>query len=270
MMTNIAFIGGGNMTRCIFDNMIATNLDLKIEISSPHLEKLTHFKEHNATISTDNIATAKKADVIFLGVKPQILTSVLEELANSGIDFTKKLVVSMAAGFKLASIARILKSDRIIRIMPNTPCKIGLGVNGVYASSSVQKQDIKLVLDLLEPMGMNIELDSEELLNSIGVIAGSAPAFLFRYLEAMIENGIRLGFEPQMARKLAQQVILGSVKLAQNSPQTSVASLREAVTSKGGTTFEGLKVMSECDFDGMMQKTVDASLRRTKEFEAMF
>ncbi len=269
-MTNITFIGGGNMTRCIFDNMIATNLDLNIEVSSPHLEKLLYFKEHNAVISTDNIAAAKNADVIFLGVKPQVLTSVLEQLSSSNIDFKQKLIVSMAAGFKVSSIAKLLKTDRIIRIMPNTPCKIGLGVNAVYASGNVQLKDVELVFNLLEHMGMNIRVDSEDLLNSIGVVAGSAPAFLFRYLEAMIENGIRLGLEPKVARDVAQQVILGSVKLASSSPDVTVASLREAVTSKGGTTFEGLKVMTECDFDGMMQKTVDASLKRTKEFEAMF
>ena len=93
----ISFIGGGNMSTCIFDGIAKSYSTAKITVSGPHIEKLQHFKDAGAFITTSNIEATKKADVIFLGVKPQILTSVLEELSNAGIDFTNKLVISMAA-----------------------------------------------------------------------------------------------------------------------------------------------------------------------------
>ena len=115
----IAFIGGGNMSSCIYDSIIK-NYDAKnVTVSGPHLEKLEKFKAHGSLITTDNVKTVEDAQVIFLGVKPQILTSVLEEIKNSKISLDGKLFISMAAGYKLSSIYAKLETHNLIRIMPN-------------------------------------------------------------------------------------------------------------------------------------------------------
>lgn len=271
MLLKIAFIGGGNMSTCIFDSILnVTDLKKEIIVSSPHISKLSHFQEHGAIITDNNLEAIYQADIIFLGVKPQILGSVLQSIKDSKLSISNKLFISMAAGFKCQSIFTYLNTHRIVRIMPNTPAKVGLGVNGVYFDGDVDDKNKNIVLHLLSKMGMNIVVDNEELINSICVVAGSAPAFLFRFMEAMIANGIRLGLSEKDARLLTEQVILGTGVLAKNSHDQKISQLREAVTSKGGTTFEGLKVMTEYKFEEMMNKVADASLNRAHDFEKMF
>ncbi|MBO6257737.1 MAG: YggS family pyridoxal phosphate-dependent enzyme [Succinivibrio sp.] len=267
--TKIAFIGGGNMSSCIFKSVVRSLPADKVTVSGPHLEKLTHFKDDGARITTDNLEAIKDADVIFLGVKPQILTAVLDEFALSQIDFSGKLVISMAAGYRLSSIASRIKSERIVRIMPNTPAKIGLGVTAVVYGNKVSSEDKMLTKTLLSQMGTCIE-GNEDNLNTIGAICGCGPAFVYRFMEALIGEAVRHGISATDARKMVEQTVLGSVSLVINSPNESIASLRDAVTSKGGTTYAGLCKMTEGHFEDVMQNTINASLDRTLEFERMF
>ncbi len=257
------------MASCIFKSVLASVKPAAITVSGPHPDKLQHFKDDGAEITADNVAAANKGDVIFLGVKPQVLTSVLEELKQGGIDFAGRLVISMAAGFKLSSIERILGTGRLVRIMPNTPAKIGLGVIAVSYGKGVTAEDKALTGRLLAGMGHCIE-GSEEQLNTIGAVCGCGPAFVFRFMEALVAESVRHGISEADARAMVEDLVSGSVSLVKQSPDSSLASLREAVTSKGGTTYAGLCAMTEGRFEEMMQKTVQASLDRTYEFERMF
>ena len=223
-----------------------------------------------ASITTDNVKAATEADVIFLGVKPQMLTSVLEELATAKVDLTDKLVISMAAGFRLTSLNRLTRSERLVRIMPNTPAKLGLGITGVFFGDKVSDDDRALTLSLLEGLGTTLILKSEEEINLIGSVAGSAPAFMYRFMEALIAESVRYGMTETDARKVIEQMALGTANMVIHNQDTPLSALREAVTSKGGTTFEGLKVMTEYRFEEMMEKVIAATLKRTHEFEELF
>lgn len=265
----IAFIGGGNMASCIFASVIKHASPRNITVSGPHLEKLQHFKDAGANITVDNIEAARNAAIIFLGVKPQILTAVLEQLASSGIDFEDKLVISMAAGYRLASIEKYLQSTRLVRIMPNTPAKIGLGVTAVSYAQGCADPDKEVVRMMLGGMG-NVSEGSEEKLNIIGAIAGCGPAFIYRFMEAMIAEGVRYGIDEKEGRHIIEQLFLGTAQMVIDNKEQSISALREAVTSKGGTTYAGLCKMTDGKFEDMMQAVIKASLDRTYEFEKMF
>lgn len=266
----IAFIGGGNMSSCIFNGIISTRgTDDSIVVSGPHIEKLAHFSDQGADVTTDNIAALKSADIVFLGVKPQIMPEVLEEIKNSSVDYSDKLFVSMAAGFKLSAFYSRLGKVKLIRIMPNTPAKLGLGVTSVCAGEDVSAEEQELCLDLLKGLGTTV-LTDEEGINSLGALAGSAPAFLYRFMEALIEETQKRGFSKQESRKIIEAMALGTVQMVIHNQDQSVGSLREAVTSKGGTTFQGLSKMTEYHFEEMMSEVIEACLRRTREFEEMF
>ncbi|MGN0915804.1 MAG: YggS family pyridoxal phosphate-dependent enzyme [Succinivibrio sp.] len=270
-MTNkkIAFVGGGNMASCIFESILNTVAASDITVSGPHLEKLEKFKAVGASVTTDNVQAVKDADVVFLGVKPQILTGVLEQIRDSGIDLGKKLFVSMAAGYKISSITRYLSSTNIIRIMPNTPAKLGLGVIATAYGDGVSSEDKVLCKSYLSHMGQCIDGD-ENALNVIGAVCGCGPAFVYRFMEALVSEAVRHGISEKDARQMVEQTVFGSASMVIKNQDSSIASLREAVTSKGGTTFAGLTKMTEGNFEQMMQNVIQASLDRTYEFEKMF
>lgn len=259
------------MSSCIFDGIKKARNDAdEIYVSGPHLEKLQKFADKKAKITTSNIEAVKESDIIFLGVKPQMLTAVLKELKDNRIDFSEKVLVSMAAGFKIASIRRLTDAPYIVRIMPNTPAKIGLGITGIYFEKGIDDKDKELISSLLAPLGMLCQLNSEEGINAIGALAGSAPAFLYRFFEAVEHECVRYGFSQSDARKIVEQLGLGTSSMVIHNHATSISSLREAVTSKGGTTYEGLQQMSSFKFEEMMEEVFKACMKKTHLFEEMF
>ena len=270
MDTSIAFIGGGNMASCIFSSIVGRMPSLPITVSDPHADKRERFAAHGARVTADNVQAFSAASVVFLAVKPQALPGVLRELAAAQADFSERVLISMAAGCSCDSIISYTGPARLIRIMPNTPARISQGVMAMYCTPQVSPDSRRLARELLEPLGLLVEVDSEELLNVIGVVGGCAPAFVYRFMEAMIAASVSRGLTEQDARGIAQQVVLGAAGMALGSPDQTLAALREAVTSRGGTTYEGLKVMSELDFDGLIEQTVAASMRRTRELEQQF
>ena len=259
------------MSSCIFDGIKKARNDAdEIYVSGPHLEKLQKFADKKAKITTSNIEAVKESDIIFLGVKPQMLTAVLKELKDNRIDFSEKVLVSMAAGFKIASIRRLTDAPYIVRIMPNTPAKIGLGITGIYFEKGIDDKDKELISSLLAPLGMLCQLTSEEGINAIGALAGSAPAFLYRFFEAVEHECVRYGFSQNDARKIVEQLGLGTSSMVIHNHATPISSLREAVTSKGGTTYEGLQQMTSFKFEEMMEEVFKACMKKTYLFEDMF
>ncbi|MBU3844038.1 MAG: pyrroline-5-carboxylate reductase [Candidatus Anaerobiospirillum pullicola] len=266
----IAFIGGGNMSSCIFNGIVKTRPHQdEITVSGPHLEKLQHFKDDGATITTSNVTSLQNADVVFLGVKPQMMPEVLDEIKQSGVPYEDKLFISMAAGWRLVAFEHRLGPCRMIRIMPNTPAKLGLGVTAVCPGPHATAEDQAICQELLKGLGLTVMTD-ETGINSLGALAGSAPAFLYRFLEAMVAETEKYGFSPEMSRGIIEQMALGTVQMVRENHDTEISALREAVTSKGGTTFQGLKQMTDYKFEEMMTAAIDACMRRTHEFEEMF
>lgn len=266
----IAFIGGGNMATCIFNGIVKTrpNLDA-IMVAGPHVEKLASFAAQGAQITSDNLEALAFADIVFLGVKPQIMPEVLAQIKDSGIDYSDKLFISMAAGWRTEAFYSRLGPCKLIRIMPNTPAQLGLGLTSMCSGQDISPKQEQLCLDLLQGLGKTV-LTDEEGINSLGAFAGSAPAFMYRFMEALVTETTKRGFSDVQAREIIEQMALGTAQMVIHNQDKSLAQLREAVTSKGGTTFQGLAQMSEYKFEEMMGQVIEACLRRTHEFETMF
>lgn len=266
----IAFIGGGNMATCIFNGIVKTrNHKDQIMVAGPHLEKLEHFKNQGAAITTNNIDALNFAEVVFLGVKPQIMPQVLAEIKDSGVDYSDKLFISMAAGWRCEAFYSRLGDCKLIRIMPNTPAQLGLGLTSICSGANVSKEQEALCLELLSGLGKSV-LTDEEGINSLGALAGSAPAFMYRFMEALVSETQKRGFSKEQSREIIEQMALGTAQMVIHNQDKEIGELREAVTSKGGTTFQGLAQMSEYKFEEMMSKVIEACLHRTHEFEDMF
>lgn len=271
-MAKIAFIGGGNMSSCVYAGIRkARGYEDEIFVSGPHLEKLEAFKNDRCTVTTSNVEVFNAADVIFLGVKPQVLPEVLLELKSSISKevLSQKLVISMAAGWKMSAFYNNLGECRLIRIIPNTPAKIGLGITSMSVGALATAQDVEICKALLSGIGMTLQMP-EENINAMCAIAGSGPAFVFRFIEAFLAETTKLGFSESQARDIICQLMLGSTKMVDQNRDVTVGQLREAVTSKGGTTFQGLAVMSEYKFEEMMQDVMKACVKRSEEMEQTY
>lgn len=271
-MAKIAFIGGGNMSSCVYAGIRkARGYEDEIFVSGPHIEKLDAFKNDSCTVTTSNVEVFKSADIIFLGVKPQVLPEVFAELkANISEDVLKtKLVVSMAAGWKMSAIYNHLGECRLIRIIPNTPAKIGLGIISLSVGHLATKEDATFVENLLAKLGMVLPM-REDKINAMCAVAGSGPAFVFRFMEALIANTKECGFSEDEAREIVCKLMLGSTMMVENNKDVSVGALREAVTSKGGTTYQGLLQMTEYKFEEMIDSVMKACVKRSEEMEASY
>lgn len=271
-MAKIAFIGGGNMSSCVYAGIRkARGYDDEVFVSGPHIEKLETFANDRCSVTTSNVEVFKKADIVFLGVKPQILPEVLAELkANVSQDeVNAKLIISMAAGWKMSAFYNNLGKCRLIRIIPNTPAKIGLGITSMSIGENALPEDAKLCKELLAGIGMTLEMP-EENINAMCAVAGSGPAFVFRFIEAMINETTVLGFSEQEARNIICQLMVGSTSMVDKNRDVTVGQLREAVTSKGGTTFQGLSVMTEYKFEEMISNVMKACVKRSEEMEQTY
>ncbi len=267
-MSNITFIGGGNMATAIIDGILR-NPDLAaahpITVSDPHPDRHRHFTELGLNVVTDNVAAASGAEVIFFAVKPQVLPAVLAELGASGVDFSGKLLITMAAGTPVSKIASPLHTTRLIRIMPNTPARIGAGLIGIYFAEGVSAADRTLASALLSGTGELVTCASEAEIDVLGVAAGCGPALVFKFMEDLIAGAVAHGFDPERARTMVTATVLGTAALAKSCPKESLADMREAVTSKGGTTAAALAAMAENGFDEAMARGFAGAMRRTRE-----
>ena len=157
----------------------------------------------------------------------------------------------------------------VIRAMPNTPALVGAGLSGLWVPEGTSPEHAEAAEFVMRAVGNVVPCKTEAELDVVGAIPGSGPAYVFRFLEALERAAQKRGFTPEDARELAIGTVFGAAKLARESEE-SFATLRERVTSKGGTTARALAVMNERDIDGMMDDAVEAALRRTAEMKALF
>ncbi len=237
----LAFIGGGNMAQALIvglkNQQFAMQNITVIELDANKRGEL----ERLGVNATDTLTSVTVCDVIVLAIKPQQLPAMAKTLATI---LTKQLVISIAAGIRLSDLSRWLGNDSanytaIIRAMPNTPAQIQAGVTGLYALPSVSHAQIALANQVLSAAGATIWLDSEEKLDAVTAISGSGPAYVFYLIEALQEAALALGLNAEQAKQLSIATFKGASLLAEAS-NTPINTLREQVTSKGGTTEQGL------------------------------
>ncbi|MCL2076243.1 MAG: pyrroline-5-carboxylate reductase [Betaproteobacteria bacterium] len=238
----ITFIGGGNMASALIGGLGRGAADsiTVVEPLAEQREKLV--REFGVRVLAEPNDAAMSADIITLAVKPQQMRKAIMPLAGS---LNRQLVLSLAAGLTLATLSGWLSGfRRLIRAMPNTPALIGAGMTGLYALPEVSKEERDAAGEMLSAVGNVLWVEDEAEMDAITAISGSGPAYLFLFIESLEAAARQLGFSPEIAHKLAVATTLGAARLAENTGE-SPASLRERVTSKGGTTAAALATMAE-------------------------
>jgi pyrroline-5-carboxylate reductase len=236
----IAFIGGGNMAAALIGGLIKRGVAAADLYAIDPNEDARQRNEQQFGIRTGATADAALAsyDAIVLAVKPQILKSVAEALAP--FVNASQLAISVVAGIRSSDLSRWLNGHaRIVRVMPNTPALIGMGVAGLAATASVDESGRALASQVLGAVGETVWFDDEAKIDAVTAISGSGPAYVFYFIEAMQEAARQLGMDEQQGRALAIATFTGAAQLAAQSDEPASV-LRERVTSKGGTTAAAL------------------------------
>ncbi|WP_394128965.1 pyrroline-5-carboxylate reductase [Shewanella maritima] len=267
----VCFIGAGNMPRSIISGMVNNGYpSSEVYATNPSQPKLDALKaDFGIHISNDNLATAQLADVIILSVKPQLMQQVCEQL--SSIDLSEKLIVTIAAGIPASRYAEYLKQPiKLIRTMPNTPTQIGFGMTGLFADDSISNEQKSLVETIMQSGGKTLWVEQESGLNQVIALAGSSPAYFFLFIESMVESAKKTGMSEQQARALAQEAALGAAQMVIQNPHTSLATLRENVTSKGGTTAQAVETFEKGDLRGLVDSAMTNCINRAEEMAKTF
>lgn len=265
----LCFIGAGNMAGAIIAGLVKSGYPaalISVCAPSPKNREALALK-YGIISSSDNATSAQQADVVVLAVKPQLMADVCSALGQQ-VDFSEKLVLSIAAGVNVARFYALL-GDRlnIVRIMPNTPSLVGKGMSGLYAPEQVSETDRDYSGQLMAAVGKICWVKEEEGINQIIAVAGSAPAYFFLFMEAMQQEAERLGFSAEDARTLVAQAASGASALVDANPDIPLSTLRENVTSKGGTTFEALKVFNEQKLAETVSHAMQAAINRAQDME---
>ena len=266
-MSKIAFVGAGNMNSAIITGLVSNGYTPSdVIVSNPSAEKREKLAENfNINHTASNIDAAKFADYIVLGVKPHLIAEVCQEISRH-IDVSQKCFISVAAGCSLTTIEKALgQPSAIIRTMPNTPSQLGLGVTGLFASNLVQEHQKQQAESLMNSVGITKWLAEEDDIDNIIAVSGSGPAYFFLFMEAMEQKAKSLGFSEQESRQLVQQTALGAAEMVVQNPELSIGTLRENVTSKGGTTQAALKTFVDGGLATLTNEAMEAALSRAKE-----
>ena len=257
----IGFIGAGLMAEALADGIIHSGVVSAEDVyaSDPDEERREVFQQKIGDhVYEDNRKVARHADVLVLAVKPQVLPRVAQHISEKVED--AHLVVSIAPGIKLASLERWLDTDRLIRVMPNTPALVGEGASGFAAGRGTTESDIETVEAILGAVGRCVKV-KEELMDAVTGLSGSGPAFLFIALEAMADAGVEAGLSREQAMELAAQTMRGAATLAQETDMHP-AELKDAVTTPGGTTAAGLHALETAGLRAAFMNSVQAAVEK--------
>ncbi|WP_150142492.1 pyrroline-5-carboxylate reductase [Candidatus Enterovibrio escicola] len=267
----IAFIGAGNMACSIIVGLLQSGYKAsRITAVNRTSERSAIFRDiHGINANENVIEGARNAEVVVLGVKPQSMEDLLASMKN--IDWSRKLVISIAAGISVSRLSEMAQATlNLIRVMPNMPALVGEGMSGLYAPDSVSNQDRVFSTQLLEAVGEVCWVTNEEEINGIIATAGSAPAYFFLFMEAMQIEAERQGFDKHTARMLVQQSALGAAKMVVANPDIELATLRNQVTSEGGSTAQALNVFNKNQLSETIAEAMQAAARRAEEMESLF
>ena len=259
-MATIGFIGCGKMG-CALIGSILKNTDHKIIGSDRSEEYLKTVKnQFKIQTTTDNKELAKKSGIIFLSVKPQDMNTILAEIKPI---VKKQLIVSIAAGIPIKTITTALNYNKVIRVMPNTPCLVGAMAAGYSIGKDVTKAEAGTIKEILSNAGMAVEVE-EKHLDAITALSGSGPAFFAEFIRHFVNAAAEDGLPKEIALKLACQTALGTGKLLLEKnmlPEELIA----MVSSPNGTTVAGLNVLEKMKIDSIIAHAYKAAVQRSRE-----
>lgn len=262
----IAFIGGGNMARSLIGGLIADGVSAhRLRVADVNTDALERLQaQYGVATFTDNSAAAHGAQVILLAVKPQTARVVAIELGAS-LERHRPLVISIVAGLRSADLARWLGYEAaIVRTMPNTPALVRSGATALHANLAVNPTQRAQAESILRAVGLTLWLDNEEQMDAVTALSGSGPAYFFLVMELLQRAATTLGLPPETARLLTLQTAFGAAKMALESSEDA-ATLRQRVTSPGGTTEQALKVFDDRGLAQIFDDALAAAQQRAQE-----
>jgi pyrroline-5-carboxylate reductase len=268
--SKITFIGGGNMASSLIGGLIADGHNCRqITVSDPDREKLAQlaarFEVHT---ETDNIKAIESARVVVLAVKPQTLEIVARGIADT-LDKTRPLIISIAAGIRESALRKWLGSEvALVRSMPNIPAMIQSGATVLHAASGVSDKQRDMAESIMRAVGLTCWIEDESLMDAVTAVSGSGPAYFFLVMEAIEAVACEMGLEADTARLLTLQTALGAARMAIESSD-SPATLRQKVTSPGGTTERGLKILEEGRIRSHFSEALKGAQARSRELSDM-
>jgi pyrroline-5-carboxylate reductase len=264
----IGFLGGGAMGEALAAGVLAAGTKpANVRAADPDPGRRKHLEQAlGIEAFADNAAVVEASELVVLAVKPGLVAHALTALGGPQAKaLSKPLWVSIAAGVPIAALAAALPAGaRIVRAMPNTPALVRAGATAFVANGSAGAADRALARALFEGVGVAWEAPSEALLDAVTGLSGSGPAYVFVFLEALSDAGVRMGLPRDAASALAVQTVLGAAKLAQETGRHPAA-LKDQVTSPGGTTIAGLERLEAHGFRAAVHEAVAAATRRSKE-----
>lgn len=290
-MQKIGFIGAGKMAQALAGGIAQGSPAIQFVIVDPSPDAQIAFQRrimeahHNASnpqtselkvLDADTTGKRSKplvtsvadsqqvfdaCQTIFLAVKPQMAASALANLRD--LNPFSKLIVSVMAGVTTDRIQELTHQRKVVRIMPNTPCLIGLGASAMACTESVSAAEADSIHSFLESIGI-VERVEESLMDAVTGLSGSGPAYVFSFIESLVRGGIVAGLDPQVSDRLARQTVLGAVTLL-NRMNATPAELKHQVTSPGGTTLAGLERLEKLGFDEAIIQAVVYATRRSRE-----
>lgn len=262
----ISFIGAGNMTNSLIGGLLAHGkpaTDIRIsDINHTQLDALQ--QRFSVTICQSNSEAVETADILLLAVKPQGLKAVADEIRDR-VQSKQPLVISIAAGIREQDINRWLGENvAIVRAMPNTPALIQTGATALYANNKVSPEQRNLAETILRAVGVTVWIETEQHMDTVTALSGSGPAYFFLFMEAMENAGRELGLDAKTTKLLTLQTAFGATKLALESSE-DCKTLRERVTSPGGTTEQALRIFEEGDLRKLVKHAIEAAAKRSEE-----
>ncbi len=264
MDKKIAFIGPGVMAEAMIAGLLRQKLSKpeNLTASGPRLERGEELhKKYGIRAAVDNTAAVSTADVVVLSVKPQRLSEVMKGLKNMRPD---ALVLSIVAGASIKKIGAGLKHKAIVRSMPNTPGQIGEGITVWTASAEASEEQREVARQILGALGEQVFVEDESYLDMATALSGTGPAYVFLFTEALIDAGVHMGFPRRISEQLVLQTLKGSASFYEQA-ERHPATLRNQVTSPGGTSAEALYYLEKAGFRTAISRAVWAAYQRSLE-----
>ena len=259
---SLGFIGAGKLAGSVIRGLLLKNFcePDAIIANEPNSETRAQLQnERGILFANTNTEVAEKAEIIFLGVKPQMVLPVLRELGGA---LANKLVVSFAAGIRIAQMEAVTPA-RVMRVLTNTPSAIGRAASAFASGPRATDQDREKIQAMFNAIGLAVQVDDEQM-DAVTALAGSGPAFVYAIIEALAHGGEKMGLTKQSALRLAAQTALGASDLMITS-EKSPADLIKMVVTPGGTTAAGLRIMDEHGIAKAIADAVKAATKRSQE-----
>ncbi|CAG9465983.1 unnamed protein product [Pedinophyceae sp. YPF-701] len=263
----IGFIGAGMMAEALARGFIDKGVaeGTNMICWDPSEGRKDVFRSFGATGASDNTQLVKEADIIFIAVKPQYVTNVLKEVGK--VLNSSKLIVSIAAGVPLSAIEGAAGPAPCVRVMPNTPCMVGETASAMCLGAKAEESHEQDVLTLMGAVGKCFTVP-EKLLGAVTGVSGSGPAYVFMFIEAMADGGVRAGLPRDIAMQLAAQTVLGSAKMVMETGEHP-GQLKDKVASPGGTTIAAIHALETGSLRNTVINAVYAAYQRSEEMSKM-